>query len=964
MSAKKAAKTGNGKETTAYSFAGEWEYDRKVLPPSEYSGTDPQELMRKKVPTAQFDLPQGADLEEEIEARNRDLDPQYVWRGKSKGNGGKLETPAPFIWQQEKIFPRLLIDDMRRRTLERKGAAAEQMEFGAEAGDFYGIPDVNFYAHTEGWKNRLILGDSLSVMASLAENEGLRGKVQMVYIDPPYGIKFNSNWQPTTKSTNVQDGKREGATREAEMIKAFRDTWHDGIHSYLGYLRDRLVAARDLLTDTGSVFVQISEENVHKVRSLLDEVFGEDNFVSQISFRKKTMPLGAKYMEQMHDFILFYAKNKAMAKYRRVLRKYLPEGEQDWKWACDDIGRYRQLSVMERNNFSCIPEGMHVYRLKHPAPIGQNESNRYCVYFEGETFKAPGHGWGMSEDKMERMIRAGRIQKKGALVNYRLFLTDSSACRVTNPWNDTCGAQDKRYVVQTSPDVIARCMLMTTDPGDLVLDPTCGSGTTAFVAEQWGRRWITVDTSRVALALARKRLMTAKFPHYLLADTEEGEKKEMEVTGKAWAIDRESLHGRVSRGFVYERVPHVTLKSIANNSEIDTIWEKYEGESARLRGKMGEAAPEEWQVPFECPAEWGGEARAAHVEYMAMRGKRQGEIDASIRRSAETEYLYDRPYEDKKKVRVAGPFTVESVSPVRALTAGADGSAGDPLEALGEGVDYGPDGKYLARMVKALRQNGVKQARREDRIEFAGVEPLGSGGWLAAEATGEAPEDGGRAKRYAIAFGPEFGTVTRLDVNRAVEEAERLGGFDALIYCGFGFEAYANDGAREGGGRKLKVLFARMNSDLHMTMDLKDGAAGNPFLIFGEPDVRVARREDGKLEVEILGVDVYDPKTGEVRSDTADAIDCWMLDTDYSGKAFFAREVYFPGGGTYDGMKKMLKGDIDEEEWESVAKTVSRGFEMPSGGKIAVKVINSFGDEVMKIFDARSELGEAGVGEE
>ena len=559
------------------------EYTRPTLPTGEYSGIATEDLLGRPTPKVNYSLEhQGApDLTAEFAARDPDLDPQYIWRGKSPAGANALETAAPFIYQQEKIFPRMLIEEMKRQTAIRRDAAESQQTFAALSEDFDPNAKPSFYNHEEGWKNRMILGDSLQVMASLAENERLRGRVQMIYFDPPYGIKFNSNWQPSTKSTNVKDGKKEDITREPEMVKAFRDTWHDGIHSYLGYLRDRLVVARDLLSDTGCVFVQISEENVHKVRAILDEVFLEDNFISQISFRKKTMPLGAAYMEQMHDYILMYGKNKSTVKFRRLFREYLPEGEQDWKWGMDESGVFRELSLAERNNFSLIPKGMHVYRLKHPAPIGTNEDNRYPVVFEGSEYAPPAHGWGMSLLKMNRLIKAGRVQKKGNLVNYRLLLADSSFTKITTPWNDTCGPQGKTYVVQTSSDVIARCMLMCTDPGDLVLDPTCGSGTTAYAAEQWGRRWITIDTSRVALALARKRLMTAKYPYYLLADSEAGLKKEMELTGR---VIQRSTFGKISQGFVYQRVPHVTLKAIANNSEIDTIWEKYEAESAEQVG--------------------------------------------------------------------------------------------------------------------------------------------------------------------------------------------------------------------------------------------------------------------------------------------------------------------------------------------------------------------------------------------
>lgn len=496
---------------------------------------------------------------------------------------------------------------------------------------------------------------------------------------------------------------------------------------------------------------------------------------------------------------------------------------------------------------------------------------------------------------------------------------------------------------------------MTTDPGDLVLDPTCGSGTTAYVAEQWGRRWITIDTSRVAIALARRRIMTAKYPYYLLADSEAGLKKEMEVAGRV--IQRPTFN-KISQGFVYQRVPHITLKAIANNSEIDTIWEKYEAESERLRKELGEvtarqeSAPyQEWEVPFEAPEEWSDEAKKLHGAFMEMKRKRQKEIDESIARTADTEYLYDKPYEDKKRVRVAGPFTVESVAPVRSLGSEADGTLSDPAMKLAKDIDYGNGANYITRMIRTLRKNGVKQARKGDRIEFTSVEPWANGRHIAAEAWGAASENG-KSKRYAVAFGPEFGSVTRLDMKNASREALECG-FDVLVYCAFNFEAYVEEGSDSAMGR-LKVLQARMSSDLHMSTDLKETGSGNPFVIFGEPDIDVTHTEDDLYTVTIKGVDVYDPKRDEVRSDNADAIDCWMLDTDYSGEAFIARQVYFPGrDDVYKAFKVFLKNDIDEEEWETVAKTVSRPFARPRSGQIAVKVINHFGDEVMKVFEVK-----------
>lgn len=592
MAKKTAAKKLACAEVADYSM--QTEYSRTKLPSGEYSGIQPKDLTGiPETKTVKYDLERNApDLSAELAERDTDLDPQYVWRGKKRGNLNELEVKAPVIFQQEKIFPRMLIEEMKRRSAIRRNAADAQRWLGEEAEDFDPSTQPGFYNHEEGWKNRMILGDSLQVMASLAENESLRGKVQMIYFDPPYGIKFNSNWQPSTKTTNVRDGKKEDITREPEMVKAFRDTWHDGIHSYLGYLRDRLIVARDLLAESGSCFVQIGDANVHKVRAVMDEVFGEENFECQISYAS-TSGLGGDELAKATNYVLWYCKNKSQRKYRALFRD---------KTSIAGIGKYSSVELQngERLPLSeylaktngTLEEGTKTFTLGDitSANHGQGASGGFTSFiFHGHKC-TPGKGCFKTHSiGMRRLDFSNRLYEtqKGKL-RYVRFLDDFSLFSYNNIWTDIGGIQSrsdsKVYVVQTAPSLIQRCMLMTTDPGDLVLDPTCGSGTTAYVAEQWGRRWITIDTSRVALALARTRLMTAKYPYYLLADSEDGVRKEMEITGKA--IVR-NTYGKVSQGFVYERVPHITLKAIANDAEIDIIWEKYAAESERLRKVMG-----------------------------------------------------------------------------------------------------------------------------------------------------------------------------------------------------------------------------------------------------------------------------------------------------------------------------------------------------------------------------------------
>ena len=954
--AKKTAKKASNTEVADYSM--QTEFSRTKLPTGEYSGIQPKDLTGiPETKTVTYDLERDVtDLTAEFAVRDPDLDPQYIWRGKRRNDLNALEVKAPIIYQQEKIFPRMLIEEMKRRSAIRRNAADAQMMLGEGVEDFDPNTQPGFYNHEEGWKNRMILGDSLQVMASLAENESLRGKVQMIYFDPPYGIKFNSNWQPSTKTTNVKDGKKEDITREPEMVKAFRDTWHDGIHSYLGYLRDRFVVARDLLAESGSIFVQIGDANVHKVRAVMDEVFGEENFVSQIAYRTTTGRAN-DYLASASNFLLWYARSKVTCKVRQLYQDKSSgqTTDQFYNKVLRANGEVVPISKCKEG----ISDGDRLFfpdNITSSRPATGSDVREF--QFSGHTFRIKS---GTFKTHFQGLMRLGKSNRLYATSNesvrYVRYYNDFPCIPFSNMWTDTgtgSFTDDKIYVVQTGTKTIQRCMLMTTDPGDLVLDPTCGSGTTAYVAEQWGRRWITIDTSRVALALARTRLMTAKYPYYLLADSEEGVRKEMEVTGKAIIRD---TYRKISQGFVYERVPHITLKAIANNAEIDIIWEKYAADSLNLRGLLalhagehdGQNPPEEWQIPFDPDPDWCDMAKDAHAAFMELKRKRQAEIDASISRVAETEYLYDRPYEDKKRVRVAGPFTVESVAPTRSLIVRPDGTTEDPVAKIAKDIDYGNGESYVARMIDILRRTGVKQAKKSDRIVFSSVTAWAGGRHIAAEGWTQAG-DNQKSKRFAIAFGPEFGSVTRLDMKAATREAME-GGFDALLYCAFNFEAYVEEGSDSAFG-KLKVLHARMNSDLHMATDLKDTGGGNPFIIFGEPDIEVTRLENDELSVTIKGVDVYDPKKDEVRSDNADDIDCWMLDTDYNEEAFFARQVYFPGRDkVYDAFKKFLNNDIDREEWESVAKTVSRPFPRPKTGRIAVKVINHFGDEVMKIFE-------------
>ncbi|HRI15568.1 MAG TPA: site-specific DNA-methyltransferase, partial [Verrucomicrobiota bacterium] len=710
------------------------EAKRKNIPTAEHQSVIQREQEQAK--QVRYPRTDTTDLDER-RLRNRDLDPQLVWRGKDEQDWSDLVVHAPPLYIQEKVHPKVLIDDLLRHTTDHQPPTTDQ-QFDLFA-DFNGMPKgadkTEFYAHDQNWSNRMILGDSLQVMASLAEREGLRGRVQCIYFDPPYGIKFNSNFQWSTTSRDVKDGKADHITREPEQVKAFRDTWRDGIHSYLTYLRDRLTVARDLLTDSGSIFVQIGDENVHRIRTLLDEVFGDGNAIATIPF-KKTSALGGKTIDVVFDFILFYAKNREKVKYRKQLTEV---GADTYAYPNveTDVGQWRRLTSEERDSYQ--PELGRLFRTDNITSQSGGEKTNFPVVLEGRTLTpSSGSFWKTNEKGMRVLAKAGRLKAVGNTLTYTRFQEDFPARALNAWWDDTIQstfAAKSIYVVQTYTKVVQRCMLMTTDPGDLVLDPTCGSGTTATVAEQWGRRWITIDTSRVALALARARIMGARYPFYLLADSREGQQKEAEVSRTA--PSSQPVQGNIRHGFVYERVPHITLKSIANNAEIDVIWEQWQKKLEPVREKLNEVISdqwsvigkgkgafkplEEWEIPRTRPDHWPLMTDSLITDYLEARLARQREIDKSIAAKAEFEYLYDKPYDDKKKVRVAGPFTVESLSPHRVLGVDEDDELIDTLKE--DAAEYGARQTFPQMILENLKTAGVQQAHKEDRINFTALTP-------------------------------------------------------------------------------------------------------------------------------------------------------------------------------------------------------------------------------------------------
>jgi adenine-specific DNA-methyltransferase len=912
--------------------AGLWYIKQEDCMPKKSTASTPVESIRhqdrrKNIPTEElrdFVAEDEQAPKTMLYPRDPSLDPQLVWQGKDEQDRADLAVPVAPIYIQEKIQPQAIIDDLLAQAARpgdglAEAAAAYQLDLFA---DFNGLPEefdqrVDFYQHDGHWQNRMILGDSLLVMTSLAEKEGLKGQVQMIYIDPPYGIKFGSNWQVSTRKRDVKDGKAEDATRQPEQVRAFRDTWKLGIHSYLAYLRDRLVVARELLTETGSVFVQIGDENVHLVRCVMDEVFGSENFVSIVT-TKKSGGMGQALVDNVSDYILWYAKEKSLAKYRQLYtEKVLSKGAgARYNQVELEDGTVRPITQDESLRPQKLPKNARVFLGSPLTSETPSASTVFEFELDGRKHFPTKGGWKTNREGMQKLIWAQKLFNTKGFVNYKLYFDDFPAVALSNLWEDTMGTaeQNKVYVVQTTSKVIERCLLMTTDPGDLVLDPTCGSGTTAYVAEGWGRRWITIDTSRVALALARTRLMAARYAYYLLADSPAGVQKEAELTGTLTPAlsqrERGKTEGDIRQGFVYKRVPHVTLKSIANNPDI-------------------------------------------------REGMTRAEIDAAIARHADTETLYDQPYPDRKIVRVSGPFTVESLSPHRVLAA-----ADDDMDGVVTRQEAQREQDFAAMILDNLRKAGVQNTKKGERLTFDRLDPY-AGTWIhaAGEYTETVPQSAveqsaglsqsaglRNVRRVAVSIGPEQGTVGPQQVKEAAKEAVQGVGFDLLLVCGFAFDPHVSEEAKRYG--KLMVLPAKMNPDLAMGDELlKKTGAGNLFMVFGEPDVEIKQQPDGQVSIEIKGVDVYDPTTGEIRSSSTDDIACWFIDTDYDGESFFVRHAYFTGAHEpYAKLKRALRADIDEAAWSSLYSTVSRPFARPATGKIAVKVINHYGDEVLKVF--------------
>ncbi|BBD57175.1 site-specific DNA-methyltransferase [Planktothrix agardhii] len=821
------------------------------------------------------------------------LDPQLVWAGKAEHTS--FEVPTVSLHVHERIDPRSIIEAVRKRN-PNQGVQLSLFEQPEENPPIRQA--IEFYKHKHNWSNRLVAGDSLLVMNSLLEKEGMAGQVQMIYFDPPYGIKYGSNFQPFVNKRDVKDGKDEDLTQEPEMIKAFRDTWELGIHSYLTYLRDRLLLARELLSESGSVFVQISDENLHHVRELMDEILGSNNFCSIITF-KKTGSLDTKTLSSVSDYIVIYAKEKLKFKYNSLfIKRDTSSNSTAFKYYFDDNYERQTISSDDSENSNKLPNNIRLFQSVSLTSQGYSPNTSIPYKFMEKIYTPPANRhWTTGKEGLDRLVQANRIFAVGDNLRYVSFIDDYPVIPLNNVWTDTGSGSfldSQLYVVQTVTKVIQRCILMATDPGDLVLDITCGSGTTAYVAEQWGRRWITCDTSRVAITLAKQRLMTATFDYYQLANSQEG----------------------VGSGFKYKTVPHITLKSIANNPEI-------------------------------------------------REGMNRIEIEQAINKYADQETLYDQPLLDKSRVRVTGPFTVEAVpAPIV-----------KPLDEA-EANNIPVADQSIARTGETLRQSewrdellktGIR-GKNGQYILFSRVEPLPGTRWLHADAetkpndlgANSVKEAGGtydKPMRVVISFGPEHAPLEQRQVTQALEEAQTLVPKPKLIiFAAFQFDPEAAKDIDETNWPGVTLLKAQMNMDMQ-TEDLKKKRASNDsFWLMGQPDValrRINRGEDaGKWEVEVYGFDYYNTKTGNIESGSVEKIAVWMLDTDYDGRSLFPRQVFFPMAGEKDAWSRLarnLKAEIDEDLIESYQGTVSLPFEIGEYQRVAVKIVDDRGIESLKI---------------
>jgi adenine-specific DNA-methyltransferase len=941
----------------------------------------------------------------------RSEEPWLEWAGKREKRELKVDPVALHI--HERVSTQAILKVAARQDAQRDLFADPQQSYH-EA--------VQFYQHDIDWANRMILGDSLQVMASLAQREDLAGKVQMIYLDPPYGIKFASNFQPEIGKRDVKD-KEQDLTREAEMVKAYRDTWQLGVHSYLSYLRDRLVVAKELLADSGSIFVQISDENLHRVRNLLDEIFGSENFCSVVGFRTTTGKAGA-LLDSTFDFLLWYAKDNQQIKFRPIYLPRIPEDDENLRWIESAEGTRKRVLEVDKL-LKAAAEGGRVFRPNPLTSQSGSETTQFEYEFQAGAFSPAKGGWKTNLRGMQRLDKSDRLTAQGNTLCFVRYLDDFPCKPSNNIWDDTrtSGYSDpKRYVVQTNQRVIERCLLMTTDPGDLVLDPTCGSGTTAYVAEQWGRRWITCDTSRVAIAIARQRLLTAKFDYYQFKDEAKG----------------------VAGGFNYKTVPHITLKSIAQNTNLDPIFAKHEPAleeklaacnaalsnvsdelRARLQRKLLDKQKSEgrkaitdadrrrwelpkvaafvvppsggqssgkrkqppeggttnaatnasgwrhWQVPFDTDSDWPRTLIDAVTAYRRAWRAKMDEVNDCIAANADQEELVDQPQVVKGVTRVSGPFTVEAVQPPE-MSLGDEqvfGFEGEPeeMETFGDAavsvrmvetraeLEAQNLDAYLDQMLRLLKTDGVRFPNNK-QMKFSRLEPLfGNAGFLHAEGrwVQGAETDGDADGRAAVSvtFGPQYGPVTAMQVEEATRSA-RINGYEDLVVAGFSFDGAAQTIIEQGRIRNLRVHLAHIRPDVNPGMNglLKEQPGSQLFTVFGSPRTRLeGPNAEGEYTVVMEGVDIYNPVDNSITPTGAGKVAAWFVDSDYDGRTFCITQAFFPDRGAWEKLSKALGGVVDAERFEALSGTISLPVPAGKHKRIAVKVIDPRGNEVMTI---------------
>jgi adenine-specific DNA-methyltransferase len=912
-----------------------WEYDPHLDPALQF------DVGRAQIETLIDDaLASGDDahMREALNELRRLQQPYLNWSGKAEHTSFEVDTVSLHV--HERIDPASILSAVRKHMKNSPSPAKGRAGVGLYGGggfqpDLFAAPfenlplrdAIDFYKHERGWANRLIAGDSLLVMNSLLQKESMAGQVQMIYIDPPYGIKYGSNFQPFVNRRDVKDRKDEDLTQEPEMIKAFRDTWELGIHSYLTYLRDRLLLTKELLSESGSIFVQISDENLHHVRELMDEIFGSKNYISQISFIK-TSSSTKDFISPTVDFLLWYGKEKAVTKYHALMLEKVPgeKGGSGYTRFRLPNGDTRPLSEADMGK-----SGIYCRDNLTSQSVGREKGEGAACWFPisiagREYLPSMQARWKTNELGIQRLQRSNRLEAAGSGVGYVRFLDDFPAFPLGDYWSDVMPSfmADKNYVVQTAARVIERCVLMTTVPGDLVLDPTCGSGSTAFIAEKWGRRWITCDTSRVSVTLAKQRLMTASYEYYELKYPQEGLKS----------------------GFIYKTVPHIMLSSVASNPAIDEIYERMHPAIESALAELNKAAKQklmEWDVPFDFPEDWPEATRKAFNAFHAARQSMQKMMDESIAANANQETLYDQPAISKNKLRITGPFTVEAVPFPTVL---ALDEADQPKDADVSIARSGESARQHSWRDELLK-TGIR-GKGGQMLKFADLETLPDAPHL--HVSGHLLDSG---ERVVVSFGPEHAALEQRQVTLALNEAEKLRPAPKfIIFASFEFDPEAAKDIDETKWPGVTLLKAKMNADL-LTDDLKKGRASNQsFWLMGQPDVEARQRKDGKYEVEVNGFDYFDTAKGELVSGGKSKIAVWLLDTDYDERSLFPRQVFFPMAGKGDGwdkLKKNIRAELNEDLLEKFHGTVSLPFEAGDNKKVAVKIVDDRGIESLKI---------------